>query len=67
MERWAPPITPSRKEQLLLKRLTRTKKLFAFLRLHRHELFNDRFQAELEAMYRKTGAGREPLPPALLC
>jgi len=41
-------------------------KLFAFLRDHRHELFDDGFQAELEAMYRDTGAGREPVPPALL-
>ena len=37
------------------------------MRLHRHELFNDEFQAELEGMYRSTGAGREPVPPALLC
>jgi len=67
MKRWNPPVATTRKEQLLLKRLTRTKKLFAFLRLHRHELFNDDFQAELEGMYRRTGAGCEPLPPATLC
>lgn len=67
MTRWTPPVETTRKEQFLLKRLTRTKKLFAFLRLHRHELFNDEFQAELEGMYRRTGAGREPLPPAVLC
>jgi hypothetical protein len=29
-------------------------------------LFNDEFQAELESMYRDSGAGREPVPPALL-
>jgi len=67
MKRWTPPVATSRKEQLLLKRLTRTKKLFAFLRMHRHELFSDEFQAELEGMYRSTGAGVEPLPPAVLC
>lgn len=67
MKRWTPPVATTRKEQLLLKRLTRTKKLFAFLRLHRHELFNDVFQEELESMYRSTGAGREALPPAVLC
>jgi hypothetical protein len=50
-----------------MKRLVRNKKLFAFLRLHRHELFDDKFQEELEGMYRTTGAGTEPLPPALLC
>jgi hypothetical protein len=60
-------VVTSRKEQFLLKRLTRTKKRFAFLRLHRRELFNDESQAELEGMYRSTGAGREPLPPAVLC
>lgn len=67
MKRWSPPIATTRREQLLLKRLTRTKKLFAFLRLHRHELFTDAFQAELESMYRTTGAGSEPVPPAILC
>jgi hypothetical protein len=66
MKRWTPP-TKTRNEQLLLKRLTRTKKLFAFLRLRRHELFDERFQEELERMYRTTGAEREPLPPAVLC
>jgi len=43
-------------EEFLLRRLRRTRKLFAFLRDHRHELFDDGFQAELEAMYRDTGA-----------
>jgi hypothetical protein len=67
MKRWTPPVGTTKKEQQLLKRLTRTKQLFAFLRLHRHELFSDAFQEELEGMYRTTGAGSEPLPPALLC
>lgn len=66
MERWNPGVTPTKREQFLLKRLTRTKKLFAFLRMHRHELFDDAFQTELESMYRDTGAGTEPRPPALL-
>jgi hypothetical protein len=57
----------TRREEFVMKRLVRTKKLFAFLRLHRHELFDDSFQEELEGMYRTTGAGTEPLPPALLC
>jgi DDE family transposase/transposase-like protein DUF772 len=67
LERWNPPQRLSRKEAFILKRLKRTRKLFAFLRLHRHELLNEEFQAELEGMYRKTGAGEEPVPPALLC
>ena len=64
--RWNPPLEPTPQETALLSRLTRTRKLFAFLREHRHELFDDAFQAELETMYRDTGAGKEPLPPALL-
>ena len=67
MERWNPSREPSRVEQLLLKRLIRTRKLFAFLRVHRHELFDAGFQLELEQMYRQTGAGAQPLPPAQLC
>lgn len=53
-------------EELLLKRLKRTKMLFAFLRLHRHELFDEAFQAELGSMYRDSEAGKVPVPPALL-
>lgn len=49
-----------------MKRLTRTRKLFSFLRIHRRELFDDGFQDELETMYRDTGAGKEAVPPALL-
>src|SRR5688572_28979477 len=64
--RWNPRKEPSKQEQYLLKRVGRTRKLFAFLRSHRHELFDDGFQAELESMYRATGAGAEPLPPAMM-
>lgn len=67
MERWHPRTELSKKEQLLIKRLKRTRKLFAFLRLHRQELFSDEFQEELEQMYRQTGAGLPPKPPALMC
>ena len=49
-----------------MKRLVRTRKLFGFLRTHRGELFDDAFQAELESMYRDTGAGKDPVAPALL-
>jgi hypothetical protein len=67
MRQWKPSIELTKKEQFIIKRLRRTRKLFAFLRLHRHELFDDRFQEELAGMYRGTGAGEEPVPPALLC
>lgn len=66
LKRWQLSSTMTRQEQFLMKRLKRTRKLFAFLRMHRHELFDAEFQAELETMYRDTGAGREPVPPALL-
>jgi len=49
-----------------MKRLLRTRKLFGFLRAHRSELFDAAFQDELATMYRDSGAGKEPLPPALL-
>src|SRR5215207_4126771 len=64
--RWTPPVAPTRQEQLLLKRLDRVRKLLGFLRLHRHELFDDAFQDELASMYRSTGAGKEAHPPAMM-
>ena len=64
--RWTPPVAPTRQEQFLLKRLGRVRKLLGFLRLHRHELFDDAFQDELAAMYRTTGAGKEARPPAMM-
>ena len=56
----------SRVEKLVMKRLTRTGRLFAFLRTHRHELFDDAFQDELAAMYSDMPRGTPPKPPALL-
>ena len=64
--RWSPPVAPTRQEQFLLKRLDRVRKLLGFLRLHRHELFDDAFQDELAAVYRTTGAGKEARPPAMM-
>jgi len=66
MQRWSPPVDLSAQEKMLMKRLTRVRALFGFLRQHRHELFDDAFQEQLEGMYRMTGAGEEPHPPALL-
>ena len=65
-ERWRPRETYTKREEFLLRRLRRTRKLFAFLRDVRRELFDDPFQAELEGMYRDTGAGDAPVPPALM-
>lgn len=64
--RWTPPVAPTRQEQFILKRLGRVRKLLGFLRLHRHELFDDGMQDELAAMYRTTGAGKEARPPAMM-
>ncbi|MDI7270107.1 MAG: IS5/IS1182 family transposase, partial [Myxococcota bacterium] len=63
---WVPRRDYTKQEEALLRRLQRSRKLFRFLREHRHEIFDDGFQVELESMYRETGAGKEALPPALL-
>lgn len=64
--RWQPRQTCTRQEKLILERVRKRRRLFAFLREHRHELFDEEFQAELETMYRETGAGKPPLAPARL-
>jgi hypothetical protein len=66
LKRWHPSTALSEREEGLMKRLTRTRKLFGFLRAHRHELFDNGFQTELESMYRDSGAGKPPVAPALL-
>ena len=66
IERWRPKQELSEQEERIIERMTRTGKLFAFLRRHRHALFDETFQAELESMYRRTGEGKKPLPPALM-
>lgn len=58
MPSWKPTVAQSGYEQRLLKPAGKSRKLFVFLREHRHELFDDAFQAELEEMYRQTGQGQ---------
>jgi hypothetical protein len=67
MDRWLPSDDVTPKEEVLMKRLTRVRPLFGFLRLRRRELFDDEFQEQLEGMYRATGAGEPPLAPAMMC
>jgi hypothetical protein len=67
MERWSPPVELTKKEAFIMKRLKRVRALFGFLRRQRHVIFDEAFQEELEGMYRDTGAGDEPHPPAMLC
>lgn len=64
IKHWAPRRDLSRQEEAITKQLRRVRKLLPFLRRHRHELFDDAFQAELAAMYRDTGAGKDPVNPA---
>lgn len=64
IERWTPTKTITRQEEYILKRCQKKRKLFAFLREHRDELFDDGLQQELEEMYRDTGAGKDPVCPA---
>jgi hypothetical protein len=63
---WKTPKELSRLEKMICGRLKRTGKLFAFLRHHRHELFDDDFQAELAEMYADMPRGTPPKPPAML-
>ncbi len=65
--RWTPSVEISPEEEDILKLAKHYQKLFGFLRRHRRDLFDDKFQAELETMYRDTGAGAPPKAPALMC
>lgn len=62
---WQPPVACSRLEQEVIKRIKRAR-LFVWLREHRHELFDEDFQAELAQMYADKPVGQPPVPPAQL-
>ena len=62
---WRPPVEPSPAEQTVM-RLVRRAKLFVWLREHRHDLFDDGFQAELAAAYQESPKGQPPVAPAQL-
>jgi len=66
IERWKPTKTITQQEEYILKRCRKKRKLFSFLREHRDRLFDDAQQQQLEEMYRDSGAGKEPLCPALM-
>ncbi|HYQ91141.1 MAG TPA: transposase, partial [Candidatus Competibacteraceae bacterium] len=63
---WSPPQDLSPAEEKIATRAAKRKKLFVFVREIRTELFEPAFQEELAGMYRQTGAGKPPVPPALL-
>ena len=62
---WRPPAEPSPAEVAVIKAVRRAR-LFVFLRLHRHELFDEPFQAELAEAYVDSPKGQPPVPPARL-
>ncbi len=62
---WQPPVEPSPAESAVMRRIKRAK-LFVFLRERRHEIFDERFQEELGALYRDSRLGQPPVPPAKL-
>jgi hypothetical protein len=64
--RWNPSERTTQQEKLLLDRCEKNKRLFVFLRQHRRDIFDDELQGKLEAVYRNTGAGREPKCPGMM-
>jgi hypothetical protein len=64
-QRWTPRAELSQREERIL-RLCKKHKLYAFFRLHRHEIFDDEIQERLMATYSEGGHGDEPKPPAQL-
>jgi len=62
---WSPPTEPSAAEQAVM-RAVRRARLFVFLREHRHELFDEGFQAELAETYADSPKGQPPVSPAQL-
>jgi hypothetical protein len=62
---WKPRVEVSKEEERILRKCKKSK-LFVFLRMHRHELFDEPFQRELAAAYPERARGKEPVPPALL-
>src|SRR5450432_774808 len=62
---WHPAAELSPAEQAVVKAVRRAG-LFVFLRLHRHELFDEQFQAGLAGTYVDSPKGQPPVPPARL-
>jgi transposase len=62
---WQPPVALTVAERAIITRIKRAK-LFVFLRLWRHELFDAAFQAELATVYADRPKGQPPVPPAQL-
>ena len=55
----------TKSEALILKRCTK-RKLFSFLRLHLHEIFDEELQEKLASANEERRRGEDPVPPAQL-
>lgn len=62
---WKPPAELSAMEARVVKGIKRAK-LFVFLRMYRHELFDEALQQELAGGYQASALGQPPVPPAQL-
>jgi len=64
--RWFPNEELSKREEQICARCKRNDRIYLFFHRHRHEIFDEEFQAELAEMYSDSSTGRPPVPPALL-
>jgi hypothetical protein len=62
---WNPPVELSKEDERVIARCGK-RKLFEFLRLHRHELFDVEMQERLLAAYSEHERGKPMVPPAQL-
>jgi Transposase DDE domain len=63
---WNPPIALTLEEQKIAARTRKTRKVFVFLREHRHELLDTDFQSILAQSYSPELSGQEPVEAGLL-
>ena len=61
---WTPPIELNTIEKKISQRTQKAKKLFVFLREHRHQIINEELEQQLIAMYQEGGS--EPAIPGQL-
>jgi hypothetical protein len=64
-DEWNPPVDLSSDEEIVLK-LCKKQKIWAFFRLHRHELLDGEVRAALKEMYAAGPKGRPPVAPEKL-
>ena len=58
---WHPPQELSRTELLIAKRTRKRRKIFVFLREHRHHIINDELQQKLLEVYNPPAKGSQPV------